>query len=75
MHATAGNISARLAGWILITPSDACLGFLEPDIARVGVDGAQLSGARASKALALHRSIYETDLTAACVIHTHSIRL
>jgi len=76
VHATAGNISARLADGFLITPSDACLGFLEPaDIARIGVDGAQLSGARASKALVLHRSIYETDRTAACVIHTHSTSL
>ncbi len=34
VHATAGNISVRLGesegGGYLITPTDACLGFLEP---------------------------------------------
>ena len=76
VHATAGNISARLADGFLITPGDACLGFLEPaDLAKVGVDGVQLSGARASKALALHRSIYEADPASACIIHTHSLSL
>jgi len=76
VHATAGNISARLADGFLITPGDACLGFLEPaDLAKIGADGAQLSGARASKALVLHRSIYEADPTAACIIHTHSSSL
>jgi ribulose-5-phosphate 4-epimerase/fuculose-1-phosphate aldolase len=75
-HATAGNISARLGDGFLITPSDACLGFLEPqDLAKVGLDGAQQSGGRASKALALHRAIYDADASAACVIHTHSTHL
>ena len=33
MHASAGNISVRLPGGqgFLITPTDACLGFLQPD--------------------------------------------
>lgn len=78
VHATAGNISVRLpqdAGF-LITPTDACLGFMEPDhLAHVGADGAQLSGARASKTLALHRRIYAADGQAGCVIHTHSTHL
>ena len=30
VHATAGNISARLPDGFLMTPSDICLGFLEP---------------------------------------------
>lgn len=76
VHATAGNISARLADGFLITPSDACLGFLDPeDLAKVGLDGRQQSGGRASKTLALHRAIYEADPAAGCVIHTHSTHL
>jgi ribulose-5-phosphate 4-epimerase/fuculose-1-phosphate aldolase len=76
VHATAGNISARLNDGYLITPTDACLGFLQPDcLARVGTDGVQQSGERASKTLALHRRIYEADKTAQCVIHTHSTHL
>ncbi len=78
VHASAGNISVRLAQGrgFLITPTDACLGFLEPDaLAFVNESGEQLSGARASKTLALHRAIYAADASAHCVIHTHSTHL
>lgn len=79
VHATAGNISARLPDGLgfLITPTDACLGFLRPEqLAHVGRDGVQISGAPASKTLALHRRIYETEPREAhCVIHTHSTHL
>jgi ribulose-5-phosphate 4-epimerase/fuculose-1-phosphate aldolase len=76
VHATAGNISARLPDGFLITPTDACLGFLDPlQLAKVDADGRQVGGERASKTLALHRRIYEADVTARCVIHTHSTHL
>jgi 3-dehydro-4-phosphotetronate decarboxylase len=76
VHATAGNISVRLSDGFLITPTDACLGFLDPvSLAKVGHDGIQSSGDRASKTLALHRRIYEADESAMCVIHTHSTHL
>jgi ribulose-5-phosphate 4-epimerase/fuculose-1-phosphate aldolase len=76
VHATAGNISVRLANGFLITPTDACLGFLEPDrLAKVDEKGVQTGGDRASKTLALHRRIYENDDSAMCVIHTHSTHL
>jgi 3-dehydro-4-phosphotetronate decarboxylase len=76
VHSTAGNISVRLPEGFLITPSEACLGFLKPEVlAKVGSDGVQLSGERASKTLMLHRRIYAADADAACVIHTHSTHL
>ena len=80
VHATAGNISVRLDDGFLITPTDACLGFLQPaQLAKVGMDGEQRSGERASKTLALHRRIYEaaceTDSGTRCIIHTHSTHL
>jgi len=76
VHSTAGNISVRLPDGFLITPTDACLGFLKPEtLSKVGPDGIQISGERASKTLALHRHIYNADLDAACVIHTHSTHL
>lgn len=75
VHSTAGNISLRLERGYLITPTDACLGFLEPErLAWVDEDGRQLGGARASKTLALHRSIYAAT-QARCVLHTHSTHL
>ena len=76
VHATAGNISVRLADGFLITPTDACLGFLAPQrLAKVDGGGAQTGGDRASKTLALHRRIYAADPAAMCVIHTHSSHL
>ncbi|HET9976528.1 MAG TPA: aldolase [Burkholderiaceae bacterium] len=76
VHASAGNISARLADGFLITPTDACLGTLDPArLARIGADGVQTGGERASKTLALHRRIYASAPDAHCVIHTHSTHL
>ena len=77
VHATAGNISVKLDdGRYLITPTDACLGTLQPDrLALVDALGQQVSGDRASKTLTLHRRIYATAPEAACVIHTHSTHL
>ena len=76
VHATAGNISVRIDGGYLITPTDACLGHLQAaDLAHVDADGRQLGGAPASKTLALHRAIYAAEPRAGCVIHTHSREL
>lgn len=80
VHATAGNISVRLdesqGGGFLITPTDACLGFLAPErLAWVDADGELRSGERASKTLALHRRLYAAAPEARCILHTHSSHL
>ena len=81
VHATAGNISVRIAdslgGGFLITPTDACLGNLDPArLAKLDREGAQISGDQASKTIALHTRIYKAANVYApdtqCVIHTHS---
>ena len=77
VHATAGNISVRLDDGFLITPTDACLGNLDPArLARLGPDGLQQSGDKASKTIALHTQIYTAaaayEAETRCVIHTHS---
>ncbi|VTU41054.1 L-fuculose phosphate aldolase [Variovorax sp. PBS-H4] len=77
VHATAGNISVRLDEGYLITPTDACLGFLDPaKLARLDADLNQTSGDRASKTIALHARIHAAamrfDSGTRCVIHTHS---
>ena len=76
VHGTTGNISVKLLGeegGFLITPTDACLGFLDPEkLALVDAQGEQRSGERASKTLTLHRRIYQHAPEASCVIHTHS---
>jgi ribulose-5-phosphate 4-epimerase/fuculose-1-phosphate aldolase len=81
VHATAGNISVRLdeveGGGFLITPTDACLGFLDPArLARLDAKAQQISGDRAIKKIALYAMIYpaagQVDSKTCCVIHTHS---
>jgi len=77
VHATAGNISVRLDDGFLITPTDACLGFLDPArLAKVDRNLVQLSGDKASKTIQLHHRIYDTaavfDEKTRCIIHTHS---
>ena len=81
VHATAGNISVRLdeadGGGFLITPTDACLGFLDPArLARLDASVQQRSGDKASKTMALHAHIYAAatrfDAASRCIIHTHS---
>jgi ribulose-5-phosphate 4-epimerase/fuculose-1-phosphate aldolase len=73
---SAGNISARLADGWLITPTDACLGHLDPAaIAKVDGSGQWVSGDKPSKTLALHRKVYEVNPSINGVVHTHSTYL
>ncbi len=73
---SAGNISARLEDGFLITPTDACLGFLDPaGLAKLDRDGQQVSGARASKTILLHRAVYGARPDAGGMVHTHSTSL
>ncbi len=77
VHATAGNISVRLDDGLLITPTHACLGCLDPaPLARLDSQGRQSGGLPASKTAALHRRIHAAAAGAQpgtrCIIHTHS---
>jgi 3-dehydro-4-phosphotetronate decarboxylase len=77
VHATAGNISVRLDDGYLITPTDACLGFLDPaDLVHVDFSGVSTGIGKPSKTLMLHTRIYlaaaKFDADTRCVIHTHS---
>jgi len=77
VHSSAGNISIKLEDGFLITPTDAVMGFLEPDkISKVDLAGIHVSGDTPSKTLGLHRSVYAGTRTiqprTSCIIHTHS---
>jgi ribulose-5-phosphate 4-epimerase/fuculose-1-phosphate aldolase len=77
VQGAAGNISVALESGFLITPTDACLGFLEPaKLARLDRNKEQVSGDKASKTIALHASIYTATAPfmtpVGCIIHTHS---
>jgi ribulose-5-phosphate 4-epimerase/fuculose-1-phosphate aldolase len=73
---SAGNISARLDDGWLITPTDVCLGRLDPTaIAKVNLAGEWVSGDKPSKTLALHRQVYDRNPGVSGVVHTHSTHL
>ena len=73
---SAGNISARLDDGWLITPTDACVGRLDPtDSAKVDLAGNAVSGGKPSKTLALHRGIYARNAQTRGIVHTHSTHL
>ncbi len=73
---SSGNISACLDDGWLITPTDACLGTLDPnDIAKVSLAGEWISGNKPSKTLLLHKGIYKQNTEARSVLHTHSTSL
>src|ERR1700743_241357 len=73
---SAGNISARLDDGWLITPTDACLGNLNPtSIAKIDLNGEWVSGDKPSKTIILHRGVYEHNPSAQGIVHTHSTHL
>jgi ribulose-5-phosphate 4-epimerase/fuculose-1-phosphate aldolase len=70
---SAGNISAAVDDGILVTPTNSCLGLLDPGkISKVTRDGRRLSGDPPSKEFFLHKAFYETRPQAGAVVHLHS---
>ncbi|TKV70531.1 3-oxo-tetronate 4-phosphate decarboxylase [Rhizobium sp. AU243] len=70
---SAGNISAAVDDGILMTPTNSCLGFLDPaKISKVSRDGRHLSGDKPSKEIFLHNAFYETRPQTGAVVHLHS---
>ncbi|MDB5822827.1 MAG: aldolase [Herminiimonas sp.] len=72
---SSGNISVRVDdgdSWLL-TPTNACLGTLDPArIAKLDATGQHLSGDAPSKEAFLHRAMYEERAGAGAVVHLHS---
>jgi ribulose-5-phosphate 4-epimerase/fuculose-1-phosphate aldolase len=72
---SSGNISVRVGdgdGWLL-TPTNACLGTLDPArIAKLDATGQHLSGDAPSKEAVLHRAMYEERAGAGAIVHLHS---
>ena len=70
---SSGNISVRLDDGWLLTPTNACLGELDPaGLAKLDWDGRLLSGSPASKEAFLHRAMYEERGGAGAIVHLHS---
>lgn len=70
---SSGNISVRLPDGVLITPTNSCLGRLDPDaISRLNSDGELLSGKPPSKEAFLHLAYYRSRPKETAVVHLHS---
>ena len=70
---SSGNISARVDGGWLMTPTNACLGRLDPArLSKLDGDGRLVSGDPPSKEAPLHLSMYRERPRAGAVVHLHS---
>jgi ribulose-5-phosphate 4-epimerase/fuculose-1-phosphate aldolase len=70
---TSGNLSARVDGGVLITPTNASLGDLRADdLARVSDTGEHMSGASPSKEAFLHLAMYRARPEDQAAVHLHS---
>jgi ribulose-5-phosphate 4-epimerase/fuculose-1-phosphate aldolase len=70
---SSGNISLRFDGGILVTPTNSCLGRLDPaNIALLDHEGKHIAGDPASKEAFLHLAMYQKRSTAQAVVHLHS---
>ena len=70
---SSGNMSARIAGGYLFTPTNSCLGFLEPErLSRLDASGRHIGGDAPTKELPLHMAFYESRPAAMAVVHLHS---
>ena len=71
-HGSSGNLSVRLADGLLVTPTNSCLGRLEPArISRLDREGKLVSGDPPSKEAFLHLAMYEERPSAQAIVHLH----
>lgn len=70
---SSGNLSARLDDGFLLTPTNSCLGRLDPArITRLDAQGRVISGDKPSKESFLHLSMYRERPSSGAVAHLHS---
>ncbi len=70
---SSGNISLQLDDGWLLTPTNSCLGRLDPAaIAKMDSSGRHISGDPPSKELFLHQAMYEERGGAGAIVHLHS---
>jgi ribulose-5-phosphate 4-epimerase/fuculose-1-phosphate aldolase len=70
---SSGNLSVRADDGWLMTPTNSCLGRLDPaTLSKVDAKGNLLSGDKPTKESFLHLSVYEKRPTAGAIVHLHS---
>ena len=73
-NGSSGNISVRIEGGFLVTPTGASFGSLDPaQLTRLGSDFAYMDGDKPTKDLPLHTAFYDTrGANTGAVVHLHS---
>jgi ribulose-5-phosphate 4-epimerase/fuculose-1-phosphate aldolase len=70
---SSGNISVRVDDGWLMTPTNACLGRLDPAaISKLDAGGNHVSGDAPTKEGFLHRAVYGERPDAGAIVHLHS---
>jgi ribulose-5-phosphate 4-epimerase/fuculose-1-phosphate aldolase len=70
---SSGNISARCGDGFLATPTNSCLGELDPgDLSKLDREWRHVSGDKPTKEIPLHRAYYDARPDAGAVVHLHS---
>jgi ribulose-5-phosphate 4-epimerase/fuculose-1-phosphate aldolase len=70
---SSGNISARLDDGWLLTPTNSCLGKLDPGgLSKLDWNGNLISGAKPSKEYFLHLAMYQKRRQSGAIVHLHS---
>jgi 3-dehydro-4-phosphotetronate decarboxylase len=70
---SSGNLSARLDDGFLVTPTNSCLGFLQPSrLSKLDPNGAHISGDKPTKEVPLHIAVYRSRPQAMGIVHLHS---
>ena len=71
-HGSSGNLSVRLPDGLLITPTNSCLGRLDPArISKVDREGKPVAGDTPSKEAFLHLAMYQERPSAQGIVHLH----
>ena len=70
---SSGNISTRLEDGWLLTPTNSCLGELDPaSLSKLDWNGNLLAGSKPSKEYFLHLAMYQKRPASGAIVHLHS---
>ena len=70
---SSGNITVRTDTGFLATPTNSCLGFLDPSaLSELDPSGRHAAGPKPTKEVPLHMAFYEARPSAGAVVHLHS---
>lgn len=70
---SAGNISVRVEGGFLMTPTNSSLGRLESDqLSELNEQGEHVAGPKPSKEVVMHQAMYRARPESAAIVHLHS---